>query len=98
MSLIVGIDRSKETALVALVARSAGLFDKQQDCVCVTVDASFFDNLLVSASFPFSPEFTATATKVDRALGLNGFSPCRLVHPRHHEDAAGFKVLCNRRK
>ena len=92
----VAIDLLEKAGLVAGMAGAAGLFHFKKERVHVTISVEFDYFLRVAAGFSLEPELLARAAPVVHETGVqSGLKRCR-VHPCHHEDTPGGRVLNDR--
>src|SRR6202521_4924634 len=71
-----------------MTGNSASLFDDQQNCVVVAVEANFADSLKMTRAFALLPEPPARARPVMRKAGCRGARKGLAGHPRQHQHRA----------
>ena len=75
---------------------AADLFNFQQHHVVVAIEADFADVLHMAGFLALAPQLVARARPVHAAQGASGFFQRLAVHPRHHQDFTGSRILRNR--
>src|SRR5687768_3040416 len=91
---IAGAEGAEEARAGAGVARpSALLLDDEQERVAVTVVVRLAHPLAVSGGVALGPPFLPGTAPEDRSPALERLSQGRLVHPRHHQNLTGARLL-----
>ena len=94
--ITVAIDLLEKAGLVAGMASAAGLFHFKKERVHVAISVEFDYLLGVAAGFSLEPEFLAGAAPVVHETGVQSGLKRRRIHPCHHKDATGGRVLNDR--
>jgi hypothetical protein len=75
------------------VAGCAYLLDLDKQNILIAINRDRFDVLKVAAGLAFEPELIAAAAEEMRFAALDRFFKRLAVHPRHHENLPGGRIL-----
>src|SRR5579871_4694922 len=86
---------AEKARLITLMAGGAVavLFDRQQDCVAITIDADFVHGLVIAGFLALAPQPIARAREVAGVAGAQSFLERFAVHIRDHQQPSALMVL-----